>query len=301
MESVANFVFQPLYNDEGTPPPATVGLGPLAALAGNWSGHGFNAIWRPHRGNSDHFLELNVTNDQIDLEAINGEIPNRGLVQPQIFMRGLTYLQQISDANVTVNGVPAGLHIEPGVWINIPALTDPQEPAAVTRMASIPHGTTILIQGTANTAAGGPSIPDVSLTPFNIGHRDKPIHFIEQHLNKTTPFRTSGVGLTGVTQAMLDNPNSVLTGNTANVTTTTRIHVSTTPGDIVGGGASNMAFLVGANNSPNADVAHVDATFWLQTLAGEIKPTRLQYSQTVLLNFNGLSWPHITVATLTKP
>ena len=100
---------------------------------------------------------------------------------------------------------------------------------------------------------------------------------------------------------MLNNPNGVLTGNTANVTTTTRIHVSTTPGDIVGGGASNMAFLVGAKDSPNADVAHVDATFWLQTLAGSTEPTRLQYSQTVLLNFNGLSWPHITVATLTKP
>ena len=93
---------------------------------------------------------------------------------------------------------------------------------------------------------------------------------------------------------------SVLTGNQANVTSTTRLRVSTTPGDFVGGGASNMAFLVGAKDGPNADVAHVDATFWLQTLAGKTEPTRLQYSQTVLLNFAGLSWPHITVATLTK-
>ena len=23
-------------------------LGPLAALAGTWQGHGFNTIWRPH-------------------------------------------------------------------------------------------------------------------------------------------------------------------------------------------------------------------------------------------------------------
>jgi hypothetical protein len=303
MELPTSFVFEPLDNDEGAPPSisATVGLGPLAALAGNWSGQGFNAIWRPHRGNSDHFLELNVTNDQIDLEVINGLIPNRGLVQPQIFMRGLTYLQQISDANVTVGGVPAGLHIEPGVWIHVPALTDPKEPAAVARLASIPHGTTILIQGTAKTAAGGPSIPAVSLKPFNIGDRKHPINFPEQKLKNTTGvFRTSGVGLTGITQAMLDNPNSVLTGNPANVTTTTRLHVSTTPGDIVGGGASNMAFLVGTKDGPNADVAHVDATFWLQTLAGDTEPTRLQYSQTVLLNFNDISWPHITVATLTK-
>jgi hypothetical protein len=26
----------------------------------------------------------------------------------------------------------------------------------------------------------------------------------------------------------------------------------------------------------------------------------LQYTQTVLLNFNGLSWPHITVGTLKR-
>ena len=306
MELAANFAFQPLSNDEGAPPASTdstVGLGPLAGLAGSWSGRGFNAIWRPHRGPSDHFLELNVTNDQIDLAAINGLIPNRGFVQGQIFLSGLTYLQQISDANVTVSGSPAGLHIEPGVWVHVPPLTDPQEPTTVARLASIPHGTTILIQGTTSTAAGGPSIPNVSLKPFSIGDPKNPIDFAEQKLSNTTGvFRTSGVGLTGITQAMLDNPNSVLTAHPPNVTTTTTLHVSTTPGgNIVGGGASNMAFLVGTKDGPNADVAHVAATFWLQKLAGDTEFKRLQYSQIVLLNFNGISWPHITVATLTKP
>jgi hypothetical protein len=303
MNQATRFVFQPLDNDEGSPPALAVsaGLGPLAGLAGTWSGQGFNTIWRPHRGTSDHFLELNVTNDQIDLQVINGQIPNRGLLTPQIFMHGLTYLQQISDANVSVNGVPAGLHIEPGVWINVPPTADPQEPATVARLASIPHGTTITIQGTVTTAPGGPSIPAVSLTPFGQGHPNQPIDFPEQHLNQSTPFRTSGVGLTGITQAMLDNPNSVLTKNPPNVATTTRLHVSTTPGvPDVGGGTSDTAFLVGTKDGPNADPAHVEATFWLQTLAGQTEPTRLQYSQTVLLNFNQISWPHITVATLTK-
>jgi hypothetical protein len=304
MELAANFAFQPLDNEEGTAAPAAAapdqGLGPLAGLAGNWSGQGFNAIWRPHTGASDHFLELNVTSDGIDLEVINGRIPNRGLVQGQIFMHGLTYLQQISDANVQVGGAPAGLHIEPGVWINVPPTTDPKDPASIARLASIPHGTTILVQGTATTAAGGPSIPGVSLTPFTIGDRKQTVDFDEQHLNKTTPFRTSGVGLTGITQAMLDNPNSVLTANPPAVTTTTRLHVSTTPGTITGGGTANTAFLAGTKDGPNADAAHVAATFWLQTLQGDTEPVRLQYSQIVLLNFAGLSWPHITVATMTK-
>jgi hypothetical protein len=299
MELTADFAFRPLDNDPETVTPDG-GLGPLAGLAGTWSGQGFNAIWRPHTGASDHFLELNVTNDRISLDVIDGDIPNRGLVQRQIFMHGLTYLQQISDANVQVNGVPAGLHIEPGVWINVPSTKDPKEPATIARLASIPHGTTILVQGTATRAAGGPSIPDVSLTPFSIGHPKQTVGFAEQHLNQNTPFRTSGAGLTGITQAMLNNPNSVLTRNPPNVTTTSRLHVSSTAGTIAGGGTSNTAFLVGTKDGPNADAAHVTATFWLQTLQGDTEPKRLQYSQLVLLNFAGLSWPHITVATLTK-
>jgi hypothetical protein len=303
MELATNFAFQPLDNDEGTPAPTPVpkGLGSLGGLVGSWAGRGFNAIWRPHRGASDHFLELNVTNDQIDLDVINGQIPNRGLLTAQIFMHGLSYLQQISDANVQVNGAPAGLHFEPGVWINIPPTSDPHEPGTIARLASIPHGTAITIQGTATTAAGGPSIPSVSLTPFAIGHPNQPIDFAEQHLNQNTPFRTSGAGLTGITQAMLNNPNSVLTKSPPNVTQTTRLHVSTTPGvPDVGGGSANTAFLVGTKDGPNAAPAHIAATFWLQTLAGQTEPRRLQYSQIVLLNFAGLSWPHITVATLTK-
>jgi hypothetical protein len=304
MELAANFAFQPLDNDEAAATAlaaaADQGLGPIAGLAGSWSGQGFNAIWRPHRGTSDHFLELNVTNDQIDLTVINGQIPNRGLLTAQIFLRGLTYLQQISDANVEVNGAPAGLHIEPGLWVNVPATADPHEPTTIGRLASIPHGTTILIQGTATTAAGGPSIGAASLTPFSIGNRKQTVDFPEQHLNQTTQFRTSGVGLTGITQAMLDNPNSVLTKNPPKVTSTTTLHVSTTAGTIVGGGTANTAFLVGTKDGPNADAAHVAATFWLQTLDGDTEPKRLQYTQEVLLNFAGLSWPHITVATLTK-
>ena len=93
----------------------------------------------------------------------------------------------------------------------------------------------------------------------------------------------------------------MLTGNPANVTATTQLRISTNPPDTVGGGASNMAFLVGTQDGPNAKVAHVAATFWLQKVAGDTEFKRLQYSQIVLLNFAGISWPHITVATLTKP
>ena len=59
--------------------------------------------------------------------------------------------------------------------------------------------------------------------------------------------------------------------------------------------------LKGGPDGANADAVSVSAIFWIETLQGQTAPTQLHYSQTVLLNFNGISWPHITVATLTKP
>src|SRR5580693_8086326 len=112
MDLAADFSFQPLPAVQTAVPdpfPDVAGpLGPLAGLAGKWTGRGFNVIWRPNHtpSSQDRFLELNVTSDQLEFTPISGPIPNRGLLQPDISMFGLTYLQQISDANLN-----AGLHI----------------------------------------------------------------------------------------------------------------------------------------------------------------------------------------------
>lgn len=261
-------------------------------------GTGFNAIWRPNALSSgqDRFLELNLTNETLEFDEIPGQIPNRGLLQPDLFMAGLRYLQQISDANVPP---PAnGLHVEPGVWLNIPATTNPAVSASVARLASIPHGVTILLQGLASQASGPPSIPTVSLNPFSIGSPGSASPFPEQNLSTTTQFRTPD--LTGITQSIVDNPNSVLTAAIAGQTimSTITLQVTSTDLPVVGGGASNTAFLQGGSAGPNADAASVTSTFWLETVQGSPNSQQLQYSQTVLLNFNGLSWPHVTVATL---
>src|SRR5438094_289027 len=127
MELSPDFSFQPLpaLAHEITQPFPQVAspLGPLAPLAGKWTGHGMNVIWRPNHTppDQDRFLELNLTSDQIEFSEISGPIPNRGLLQPDINMFGLTYLNQISDTNVG-----AGLHIEPGIWAAVPATTDPR-------------------------------------------------------------------------------------------------------------------------------------------------------------------------------
>ncbi|MGC1423981.1 MAG: heme-binding protein [Terracidiphilus sp.] len=303
MDLKDDFVFRPLPPVKDTihfPFPILNPLGPLAVLGGEWGGKGFNMIWRPNHTppGQDRFLELNLTLDSIAFNAISGAIPNRGLLQPDINMFGLTYTQQISDANVT-----AGLHIEPGIWAVVPATSDPAEGRTVVRMASIPHGTTILAQGTATTMAGPPAIPNINILPFLIGNPGATFNFPEQNLANPTTFRSPPVQIAGITQAMVDNPNSVLQAAIAGQTilSTTTLQISTKPAaPLVGGGTANTAFLAGGAAGPNAVSAVVSATFWIETVQGTPNFLQLQYSQLVLLNFNGLSWPHITVATLKK-
>src|SRR6266702_759110 len=206
----SDFAFAGLATPEAQPTEAIKALaggpdplGALAGLLGTWKGHGFNAIWRPHHPASpqDRFLELNKTDETLVFTRINGPIPNRGLAMADIDMFGLTYMQQISESSTG-----AGLHIEPGIWATVPHTTDPNEPAASVRMASIPHGT---------------------------------------------------------------------------------------------------AFLATSGNRPggNAQATQAEATFWIETIAGtggQPDKHQLQYTQLVMLDFNGIHWPHVTVGTLVR-
>jgi hypothetical protein len=186
-------------------------------------------------------------------------------------------------------------------------------------MASIPHGTTVNAQGTGQTVNGGPVITPVSIRPFPIGGAPPAgtaiafPPFNEADLAVGTPFRLPTPIPPGITQQMVNNPNSVLTAALAGqtITQTTVLIVSTTAPAVppppaapdVGGGTDNIAFLQGGAAGPNARAAQMTATFWIEHVAPkghEPGFLQLQYTQTVLLNFNGLSWPHVSVATLRK-
>jgi hypothetical protein len=87
---------------------------------------------------------------------------------------GLTYLQKISD--VTTGGA---VHIEPGIWIHIPSQDVGMGTSAkqsVARMGYVPHGNSLLAQGTATKLdpfTGNPFNPDsvagVNTAPFPVG------------------------------------------------------------------------------------------------------------------------------------
>jgi hypothetical protein len=290
------------------PPSDASRLGPLAPLLGTWKGQGFNQIWRPFHAtppvpaSQDRFLELNLTDETLQFEDIPGAVPNRGLLQEDIDLFGMTYLQQVQDHNTG-----EGIHVETGIWLHVPATTQPQDASTVVRMGSIPHGTTIEAQGIADSTTGAPTIDPVDITPFLIGQPKERIPFPESNLAVPSEFRTPPSQLTGITQEMVDNPNVVLStalqGQTVVRTITLRVssRVGVVAAPSSGGGVANIAFLTG-NPKPNARSAQVDAVFWIEVVTDASGETfeQLQYTQTVLLDFNGLSWPHVSVATLRR-
>jgi hypothetical protein len=134
-------------------------LGFISELAGTWEGQGFNLIARPdHEGGSPLFLELNQTFETLSFIPISSSIPNRGNTVDDIELFGLTYLQKVTDS-VT----KGALHIEPGIWVHIPS-PDDGSIESVARMGTIPHGNSLLAQGTAiklDPFNGNPFNPDV--------------------------------------------------------------------------------------------------------------------------------------------
>jgi len=346
---------------------ATPSLGPLAAFTGTFTGSGFNSIFRPQnpttptplptpQPNSDNILELNITSETLSFSSPLGSVPNRGMVQGDIFLNGVPYLQSIND--ITVPSQPTGIHLEPGLWVMVPLTTNPAEGQTFTRMASIPHGTTIAAQGTATTVSGKPTIAPVDMTPFLTANPANRIKFASQTAaTQNTPRipqdLTSFIQQGTITQALLDDPNTLLRNHIVSQTiiSTTVLDISTSPATpLFGGGTDNIAFLLGNAGAltnpnppgPNAQSLKMTATFWIETVehvlhipifrtghspltihaeggaAGQPVPkfhvappitietprtikvhsTQIQYSQVVFLNFNGLTWPHVSVATL---
>ena len=137
-----------------------VELGALGNLAGTWKGSGFSQMWRPDNtdpasnnpSGTRRFLQLNQTVETLTFTTIPTPIPNRGVGdQPDITIYGLHYLQSINDGDPQLfPNHGEALHIEPGLFLNVPASGKKSDGTAVTngnvlpptivRLGSIPHG-----------------------------------------------------------------------------------------------------------------------------------------------------------------
>jgi hypothetical protein len=352
-------------------------LGALASLPGSWRGKGFNVMWRPDNSKNPkfdeihRFLELNLTNDSFDFHVIPGVVPNRGAgTQEDLSLYGLHYLQRVSDADVLpVKTAGEALHIEPGLFMNVPESENHKAPTIV-RMGSIPHGVSVLMQGKAPSPVpvdGPPNIPPIypleqlpEFTPEKPQpgkpNEDPPIEGLgimpvnvptppvqpppalkavtsKQHpvaevvIENDKPGKTNGPFPLPEFQEYVENPNKVLTDAIAGQDILGSIAIELSSEEVEDS-IANIPFLGtpkeqdGAEPANNAFVQSARATFWIEWVrypggkvgphAGKDDPVQkiepyfgqstylqLQYSQTVILVFNKVLWPHITVGTLT--
>lgn len=273
-------------------------LGPLQDLTGFWEGVGFSLIARPDfsQANRDgFFLQLNMLRETIEFTSIGSPVFDRGSVQPDIAIYGLTYLHRVTDA---VSG--GALHIEPGMWLHIPATTKPHSGPSIARLATIPHGNSVCAVGISQNVqfTGLPDIPPANTVPFPIGGQPPAPGtknpFAAYDLSTPSPFRSNPLP-PEITQVIINDPNQMVRDalQGQNLKKIIRLITMTK----TAGGIQNIPFITG--NADNSSLESVFAIETVQAPSGE-EFLQLQYSQTALLNFRGQSWPHVTVGTLIK-
>lgn len=279
-------------------------LGNLAELVGRWQGSGFNMMFLPDfdstppsTGPQKFRPLMNATTETLDFVPIGGPVPNRGSEltsdpkkgQNDIDLFGVRYLQQISDANTH-----EALHIEPGFWLNVPATTIPPQGATIVRQGSIPHGASVLLQGKSFLSPTGKPVFET----LNVPQLVQPAPPIFGYLE---PYTLMPLPAPFTDPAIRSNPNVVLQQAIApflaDIQRTTVLQVASTPD----GGVVNIPFLQNTVNN-NAATTTVTATFWIEhVVPSSGRPYDvLQYTQTVILNFVGIDWPHVSVATLLR-
>lgn len=278
-------------------------LGLLAEFAGTWVGKGFNLIARPNKqGGSVFFLMLNGTSETLEFTPIGGAVPNRGSVQDDIFIHGLSYLQRVSDLDTY-----APLHIEPGFWLHVPPTRDPLDPKdSYVRLSTIPHGDSLVAQSVFATEVKGPPVlAPVDALPFRIvpgtpipGLNQVPnpdpittLGYIDPYLNPKMP---PSVTSPQPAAAIVHNPVLLLQDAIAHQTIERTVVIQVSSANH--GGILNIPFVV-----KNANTVQMDSIFWIETVRTEQGTfQQLQYVQRVMLDFDGIHWPHVSVATLVK-
>jgi hypothetical protein len=275
-------------------------LGALQDLPGFWQGTGFSLIARPNfsGGNKNNiFLELNLLQETLEFTTIGSPVFNRGSLQNDIAIYGLTYLHRVTDA---VNG--GALHIEPGLWLNVPSTSQPKADVTIARLSTIPHGNAVctvgFVQEVEMDGTSMPEIPPANTVPFKIGEKPPPPGtknpFEEFDLSKPSQFRTSSLP-TAITQAIVNDPNQMVRDalKGQHIMHITRL-ITNTDGAT---GVSNIPFI-----TENANAISLESVFAIETIqdASGSEFMQLQYSQTALLNFCGMSFPHVTIGTLIK-
>ena len=298
-------------------------LGPLKRLPGVWKsqGRGWNMIALPFATEpgspADFRLLLNQYNEELKFNLVDKAIPNRGIhrngtaIESDQFLVALDYEQTIAqvaavDSPVSGKAGPANLaiHHEPGLWLSMTnEVTDGFD---VARLATIPHGDSVLALGKSAKNQGASVIPKVNGLPEGVSQDLNANPYLTPYKQfHDNPFK-GNVAAPGFPGFDPTNPQNLLdlANQGVNIVKTTTLTVDTNNAT---GGIVNIPFVV-----KQANAASMKSTFWIQELAekdsqGNSK-LRLQYLQIVMLDFfprrDGLPgtirWPHISINTLEK-
>lgn len=312
----------------GKPAKRDPSLGPLMLLPGLWksNGRGWSMTALPFAtapSPLDYRLLLNQYDEQLEFSLVDDNVPNRGVdknnptVQTDQFVVTVDYQQTIQQVAAVDSPDSKGLagkpglaiHHEPGLWLHMKnQVTDGLD---IARLATIPHGDSVLALGRSSVHAGASSIPHLSGLPEGVTQDLDNNPYLKPYKKfRDAPFK-GNVAAAGFPGFDPTQPHVLLelANAGANIVRTTTLHVDSS---IPTGGIANIPFVV-----RKANAATMQSTFWIQELAekdvnGEPK-LRLQYLQLVMLDFfprrDGLPpgccpgpirWPHVAINTLDK-
>ncbi len=306
-------------------------LGPLKMLPGCWQakGTGWNMIALPSAPSRVNFrILMNQYSEELNFSSVDDNVPNRGIfagsdIDTDQFLVALDYQQridQIAIADFPDSGKAGAegmtIHHEPGLWLHMKNETTAG--LDIARLATIPHGNSVLAVGRSAEMEGKPTIPRANGLPIGVSqdlsNENNPYltayrHFENDPFNgKVNPKKVPGfpgffpTNMNAILQFALDGLPPVAK--------TTVLHVET---DVEKAGIVNIPFI-----ERQADANEMISTFWIMELEEKDKKGKpklvMQYSQTVMLDFferpdgstnpDGspklIRWPHISIATLEK-
>lgn len=322
-------------------------LGPLGLLPGTWKseGKGWNMIALPFENAQFRYrLLMNQYDEFLRFSFVDDGVPNRGVTDgftdpdttddrmaADQFIASIDYEQTINqvaqkDAFVEQGSTPQninilhndagligssgdGIHHEPGLWLHM--IDDQENGNNIARLATIPHGNSVLAIGKSSSGTGTPEVPSINglpvldIEPANIdGFYLAPYkHFETEPFFGNVPpgLEVDGDPFPGFfptnAAAILQFDNR----HAGEIVETIKLDVGT---DVQHAGISNIPFI-----ERQADAVHMRSTFWIQKLQDESgkEKLRLQYIQNVRLDFfprlndiGLIQWPHISINTLEK-
>ncbi|AOK63376.1 hypothetical protein WK43_04040 [Burkholderia ubonensis] len=299
--------------------PATTLLGPLQYLLGTWtnqplgtSGKGgpdapfsYNVMPLPQvdpTSPQNYILKNSSYYEELTFTAIHGPVLNRGGIGAQVAYT-VFYSQRVYFADGP--NKDALVHAENGSLLllgdlqqqlgpygngNLPGLGNqivsgsvpPTQEFNLVKQVAVPHGNSVLALGSYTYGSGAPDIPAATVLPTGV---DTAPYYAQSQVSNPNPVYTLNPNQALVDALEIREPDAYI-----------KLNVSSANGS---GAVTNIGF-----EQQHANVAGYDFTYWLESLDQGNSYTQLQYSQTITLKIpmagNTVSFPHVTVNTLTK-